>query len=223
MLLKLDDLARHHHQLSNYGFDCLFFLAVLWWGIEKSRPPPHHLGSSCVSRLWLFSITFCLSREDSREEQHHQLLWWGGGCYFQYLNQISAMKDFTGMREKELYIYGGHVQHMMGIAGRKKKICWKHGKLTSTFYTWLWENSTPPAPHYYWHYPGKSRYLVFRSSMSASFVFPSSSPLVRGELSSILKREIMIKLNSLLLGDFVLVLFQLSCPSIQWNVTKMKT
>lgn len=121
MLLKLDDLARHHHQLSNYGFDCLFFLAVLWWGIEKSRPPPHHLGSSCVSRLWLFSITFCLSREDSREEQHHQLLWWGGGCYFQYLNQISAMKDFTGMREKELYIYGGHVQHMMGIAGRKKK------------------------------------------------------------------------------------------------------
>ena len=45
----------------------------------------------------------------------------GGGCYFQYLNQISAMKDFTGMREKGLYIYGGHVQHMMGIAGRKKK------------------------------------------------------------------------------------------------------
>jgi hypothetical protein len=31
------------------------------------------------------------------------------------------MKDFTGMREKGLYIYGGHVQHMMGIAGRKKK------------------------------------------------------------------------------------------------------
>ena len=95
MLLKLDDLARHHHQLSNYGFDCLFFWLLCGEGWRRVPPPPFGV-VLCLSALAFLYNILSQSRERSNTIKCAAVMG-GGGCYFQYLNQISAMKDFSGI------------------------------------------------------------------------------------------------------------------------------
>lgn len=81
MLLSGRLSARHHHQLSNYGFFYIFPLIFSCFPGQGWRDfsTPLHLGSSSGFSLFIFFPVY--------DAGHHQR--WGGKCYFQYLNQIS--------------------------------------------------------------------------------------------------------------------------------------